>query len=267
MALLQMLLMAGLAATAATAADDAVGPPSAAAAALPAGGQVAAASALIGRIVGPARAAAFKLSLAPAAAAAAAAGGADTFSVAAGPCCSITGTNGVALASGFNWYLKYVAKREVAYPLSGEPMLNVSTLPTTWPPVPQALTQTSVFKWRYYMNVVTHSYSAAFWDAERWMQEVDWMALSGVNLPLAFTGQEWAFYRTYTEQFGLTAADLDAHFAGPAFLAWGRMGNIRAWGGTYLLGVISLTVAKHSQNEPFDWYFACISSSAQLHDG
>ena len=25
------------------------------------------------------------------------------------------------------------------------------------------------------------------------MQEIDWMALSGVNLPLAFTGQEWAF--------------------------------------------------------------------------
>ena len=57
------------------------------------------------------------------------------------------------------------------------------------------------------------------------------MALSGVNLPLAFTGQEYAFYRTYTEKFGLNATDLDAHFAGPAFLAWGRMGNIRGWGG------------------------------------
>ena len=49
--------------------------------------------------------------------------------------------------------------------------------------------QTSMFKWRYYMNVVTHSYSAAFWDEDRWLQEVDWMALSGVNLPLAFTGE------------------------------------------------------------------------------
>ena len=83
--------------------------------------QVAAASALIGRVVGPARAAAFKLSLEPVPPS-----GADSFSVAAGPCCNITGTNGVALASGFNWYLKYVARREVAYPLSGEPMLNIS---------------------------------------------------------------------------------------------------------------------------------------------
>ena len=57
------------------------------------------------------------------------------------------------------------------------------------------------------------------------------MAISGVNLPLAFTGQEYAFYRTYTEKFGLNSSDLDAHFAGPAFLAWGRMGNIRGWGG------------------------------------
>ena len=67
-------------------------------------------------------------------------------------------------------------------------MLNISTLPAVWPDVPKLLTQLSVFKWRYYMNVVTHSYSAAFWDTDRWMQEIDWMALSGVNLPLAFTG-------------------------------------------------------------------------------
>eukprot|EP00729_Bicosta_minor_P009505 gene9505-27147_t len=171
--------------------------------------QVAAAAALIARIVGPVRSVDFKLKLTDANTSAV-----DSFSVEAGRCCTITGTNGVALASGFNWYLRYVAKREVSYPLSGEPMLNISTLPAVWPDVPKLLTQLSVFKWRYYMNVVTHSYSAAFWDTDRWMQEIDWMALSGVNLPLAFTGQEWAFYRTYTEYFGLTAEDLDQHFVG-----------------------------------------------------
>ena len=30
---------------------------------------------------------------------------------------------------------------------------------------------------------------------------------------------------------GMTEQELDAHFAGAAFLAWGRMGNIRGWGG------------------------------------
>lgn len=28
------------------------------------------------------------------------------------------------------------------------------------------------------------------WDWERWEREIDWMALNGINLPLAFTG-DW----------------------------------------------------------------------------
>jgi hypothetical protein len=28
----------------------------------------------------------------------------------------------------------------------------------------------------------------AFWNWSRWEQEIDWMALHGVNLPLAFEG-------------------------------------------------------------------------------
>ena len=38
------------------------------------------------------------------------------------------------------------------------------------------------------MNVCTMSYSAVFWDWARWEREIDWMALQGYNLPLAFTG-------------------------------------------------------------------------------
>ena len=43
--------------------------------------------------------------------------------------------------------------------------------------------------WHYYQNVVTPSYSMAYWDWPRWEAEIDWMALHGINLPLAFTGQ------------------------------------------------------------------------------
>lgn len=53
----------------------------------------------------------------------------------------------------------------------------------------------------------------------RWEREIDWMALNGINLPLAFTGQEAIWQRVYLK-LGLAVADLDAHFAGPAFLAW-----------------------------------------------
>jgi hypothetical protein len=30
---------------------------------------------------------------------------------------------------------------------------------------------------------------------------------------------------------GLSEEDIEAHFGGPAFLAWFRMGNLNSWGG------------------------------------
>ena len=59
----------------------------------------------------------------------------------------------------------------------------------------------------------------AFWNWARWQQEIDWMAMNGVNLPLAFTAQESIWQMVY-KQLGLTQEELDQHFAGPAFLAW-----------------------------------------------
>lgn len=43
--------------------------------------------------------------------------------------------------------------------------------------------------------------------------------MNGINLPLAFTGQETIWQRIY-KRLGLTQHELDEHFAGPAFLAW-----------------------------------------------
>ena len=65
-----------------------------------------------------------------------------------------------------------------------------------------------------------------WWDWARWEQELDWMALHGINLQLAFTGQEYVWHKFYTE-LGLTEDEIQAYFAGPAFLAWQRMGNLR----------------------------------------
>jgi len=45
-------------------------------------------------------------------------------------------------------------------------------------------------RFRYYQNVCTVSYSSVWWTWARWEQEIDWMAMNGINLPLAFTAQE-----------------------------------------------------------------------------
>lgn len=79
------------------------------------------------------------------------------------------------------------------------------------------------------MNVCTFSYTAVWWDWPRWERELDWMALNGINAPLALTGQEYIWRRVFVERFGMTRDELDEFFTGPAFLAWHRMGNLRAW--------------------------------------
>lgn len=43
--------------------------------------------------------------------------------------------------------------------------------------------------------------SYVWWDWERWEKEIDWMALQGINLPLAFTGQEAIWQKVFAVRF------------------------------------------------------------------
>ena len=45
------------------------------------------------------------------------------------------------------------------------------------------------------------------------------MALNGINLALAFTGQEAIWERVYLD-LNLTREEIAEHFGGPAFLPW-----------------------------------------------
>ena len=52
--------------------------------------------------------------------------------------------------------------------------------------------------WTYYANVCTLSYSMWAWDWPRWQKEIDWMALNGVDLVLAYTGREYVYRKVFT---------------------------------------------------------------------
>ena len=95
-------------------------------------------------------------------------------------------------------------------------------------------------RFRYYQNVCTVSYSSVWWGWARWQRELDWMALNGVNLALAFTGQELIWRRVFT-QIGLQTAEVDEFFTGPAFLAWqvNRAGNVGAGSGSCVSKTVS----------------------------
>ncbi|CAL4930936.1 unnamed protein product [Urochloa decumbens] len=143
----------------------------------------------------------------------------------------IQGTTGVELVSGLHWYLKYWCGVHISWDKTGGAQLASVPAPGSLPHVKgEGVKIERPVPWNYYQNVVTSSYSFVWWDWKRWEKEIDWMALQGINLPLAFTGQE-AIWQKVFKTFNVTDRDLDDFFGGPAFLAWARMGNLHGWGG------------------------------------
>ena len=139
----------------------------------------------------------------------------------------LRGNNGVAFASALNYYLKYYCYCSVSWGDngSGDQLQLPEPLPTDFSRARHVMT-----KYRYYINPVTFSYSMVWWDIDRWTREIDWMALNGINMPLAFTGQEYVWKKFYMS-LGLSDAEINEYLTGPAFLAWQRFGNLRGWGG------------------------------------
>ncbi|WP_156777868.1 alpha-N-acetylglucosaminidase [Hallella bergensis] len=136
----------------------------------------------------------------------------------------IKGNSWVNIASGLNWYLKYYAGIHLTWN-----NMKVKA-PVTWPTVPKVERRETDLTWRYNFNYCTFSYSMAFWDWERWEQEIDWMALHGVNMPLAVVGAEVA-WRNMLMKLGYSKDEVNKFIAGPAFLAWWEMNNLEGWGG------------------------------------
>lgn len=136
----------------------------------------------------------------------------------------IKGNTWVNIAVGLNWYLKYYAGIHLTWN-------NMNThLPASLPRVTSPERHATDLKLRYDFNYCTFSYSMAFWDWKRWQTEIDWMALHGVNLPLAIVGEEVA-WRNMLLKLGYTKEEIGKFIAGPAFLAWWEMNNLEGWGG------------------------------------
>lgn len=134
----------------------------------------------------------------------------------------IKGSSQTAICYAFNKYLRNACGSMVSWSGSN---LN---LPEQWPDYSDSAV--SPYKYRYFLNVCTFGYTTPYWDWDRWSQELDWMALHGVNMPLASVASE-AIARRVWMKLGLTAEEADAFFTGPAYLPWHRMGNINAFNG------------------------------------
>jgi len=136
----------------------------------------------------------------------------------------LRGSDGVALASGFNWYLKHVAFGQISN--RGDQLGLSGTLPLP----ASKIRKVSPFRIVNYLNYCTFCYSAAFWDWSQWERQIDMMAMSGVNTPLMTVGNEIVWERVL-RQLGYSQADIDRFIPGCAFTAWWLMGNLEGEGG------------------------------------
>lgn len=111
--------------------------------------------------------------------------------------------------------------------------------PEVLPALSEPLTGSSIVPWRYHFNtgtgpsfelslststdllppfLVTFSYTSAFWTWEDWEVQLDWMSLHGINLPLAWVGQEKLLAETLRST-GFDDSAISDYFSGPAFQA------------------------------------------------
>lgn len=137
----------------------------------------------------------------------------------------IQGSSMSALTAGIGWYLNHYVHVNLSWN-------NLTTdLSGVHLPVPAVKERrTCSADYRYYLNYCTYSYSMAFWTRERWEKEIDWMALHGINLPLALVGTD-VVWKNMLEEIGYSRAEIDRFIAGPGFQAWWLMYNLEGWGG------------------------------------
>lgn len=137
----------------------------------------------------------------------------------------ITANNANSMAVGLNRYLKKYCHTTVSW------YADIAVdLPEVLPAVDATESVDARVPERFFLNYCTFGYTMPFFDWNDWERVIDWMALNGVNMPLAITGQESVWYNVW-RSMGMTDEQVRSYFTGPVYLPWHRMANIDAWCG------------------------------------
>lgn len=157
----------------------------------------------------------------------------------------IRGNDGVSLASGFNYYLKYFCNVDYNPIFTSSDM----TLPQTLPMVDEKVIKDTMYDYRYALNFCTYSYSMSFWGWDEYEKFLDWAAMNGVNLVLDIVGQEEVL-REFLSTYGYSDAEVRDYISGPAYFAWFYMQNLDSYGGPL----------------PNDWFEQRTELGRKMHD-
>ncbi|MCI2088833.1 MAG: alpha-N-acetylglucosaminidase [Prevotella sp.] len=137
----------------------------------------------------------------------------------------ISGNDANSMAVGLNYYLKNFCRTTVTW-FKDDPV----EMPETLPEVTGIVRSSAKVPDRFFLNYCTFGYTMPWWKWSDWEHFIDWMALNGINMPLAITGQEAIWYQVW-RKLGLTDKEIRSYFTGPAHLPWHRMCNIDGWQG------------------------------------
>ena len=137
----------------------------------------------------------------------------------------VSANNAGTMAVGLNYYLNNYCNTTVS-----EYAAHPVEMPEVLPQVSEPVRVTAKVKYRFYLNYCTFGYTMPWWGWKEWERFIDWMALNGVNMPLATTGEEATWQRVW-RRFGMSDGQIRAHFTGPGHLAWHRMVNINKFQG------------------------------------
>jgi alpha-N-acetylglucosaminidase len=136
----------------------------------------------------------------------------------------VRGNTAVSMAMGINWYLKHYCHCHVSW------CGNQLNLPDPLPEVERKVRRVSWARYRYFLNYCCFGYSLPWYNWDQWERLIDWMALNGVNAPLAVTGQE-AVWRAVCKRLEMSNAQIAEFLAGPPYLPFQWMGCLDGWGG------------------------------------
>ncbi len=137
----------------------------------------------------------------------------------------ITGNNANSMAMGLNHYLKYYCLATVSWYVDKQ-----VEMPEVLPMLNEKINVEAKVDRRFFLNYCTYGYSMPWWKWENWERMIDWMALNGINMPLAITGQESVWYNVW-KKLGMSDLEIRSYFVGPPYLPWHRMANIDSWNG------------------------------------
>ena len=153
--------------------------------------------------------------------------GKDVFVIASGngkPC--IKGNTQLSVATGINWYLNHYAHINLSWSNPKTDLVSASL------PVPNGEeTHVCNTTYRYNLHTNTFSNSMALWTWDRWQQEIDWMALHGVNAPLNIVGLE-VVTRNFLTRLDVESWVINTYITGPAYLSWFANNQIQGLGAT-----------------------------------